>query len=269
MASRSIRLGDAKVAVAGGTENMSRVPYFLTAQRWGHSLGDVVAQGPAGHRRPDDRQAARGAGGRGGRRVRDHPGRAGRLGCAQPRATTCAARDAGKFADEIMPIAVPQPKGEPIVFTEDESVRPGTTVEKLAALPTIYGSPTVTAGNAPGLNTGASAMVLMSPDEAAPPRHEAARHARRLGDGLGPSRPHRVDPGRVGPARAREGRPDDRRHGPDRDQRGVRRGPPRLDPGHGRRRPGEGRGASGPGRTSTAAPSRSATRPARPARDWS
>ena len=42
MASRSIRLGDTKIAVAGGTENMSRVPYFLTAQRWGHSLGDVV-----------------------------------------------------------------------------------------------------------------------------------------------------------------------------------------------------------------------------------
>ena len=47
MASRSIRLGEAKIAVAGGTENMSRVPYFLTAQRWGHALGDVDAQGPA------------------------------------------------------------------------------------------------------------------------------------------------------------------------------------------------------------------------------
>src|SRR3972149_11939658 len=42
MPSRGIRLGDVKLAVAGGTENMSRVPYFLTAQRWGHSLGDVV-----------------------------------------------------------------------------------------------------------------------------------------------------------------------------------------------------------------------------------
>jgi acetyl-CoA C-acetyltransferase len=65
-----------------------------------------------------------------------------------------------------MPIQIPQPKGESVLFSEDESVRPGTTVEKLAALPTIYGSPTVTAGNAPGLNTGASAMVLMSPAEA-------------------------------------------------------------------------------------------------------
>jgi acetyl-CoA C-acetyltransferase len=65
-----------------------------------------------------------------------------------------------------MPIEVPQPKGEPIVFTEDESVRPDTTLEKLAKLKTVYGSPTVTAGNAPGLNTGASAMVLMAPEEA-------------------------------------------------------------------------------------------------------
>jgi acetyl-CoA C-acetyltransferase len=75
------------------------------------------------------------------------------------------ARDDGKFADEIMPISVPQPKGEPVLFSEDESVRPGTTIEKLAALPTIYGSTTVTAGNAPGLSSGASAMLLMSPAE--------------------------------------------------------------------------------------------------------
>ena len=65
-----------------------------------------------------------------------------------------------------IPIPVPQRKGDPILFSEDESARPDTTIEKLAALPTIYGSATVTAGNAPGLNTGASAMVLMAPEEA-------------------------------------------------------------------------------------------------------
>ena len=165
MASRSIRLGDATVAVAGGTENMSRVPYFLTVQRWGHALGDVVlkdqlviADPMTG--RPRAVQVADEAEEYGITRadqdawaVRSHE-------------SYLKAREADKFTDEIMPILVPQPKGEPVVFAEDESVRPGTTLEKLATLPTIYGSSTVTAGNAPGLSSGASAMVLMSPQEA-------------------------------------------------------------------------------------------------------
>jgi acetyl-CoA C-acetyltransferase len=165
MASRGIRLGDTKVAVAGGTENMSRVPYFLTAQRWGHSLGDVVlkdqlviADPMTG--KPRAVQVADEAAEYGVGRVEQD------AWAVRSHGNYLAARDAGKFADEIMAIPVPQPKGEPLVFTEDESVRPGTTIEKLGALPTIYGSATVTAGNAPGLNTGASAMVLMSPDEA-------------------------------------------------------------------------------------------------------
>jgi acetyl-CoA C-acetyltransferase len=165
MASRSIRLGDTKVAVAGGTENMSRVPYFLTAQRWGNALGDVVlkdqlviADPMTGKPRAvqvseeaAEYQVARAE--QDAWAVRSHE-------------NYLRARDAGKFAEEIMSIPVPQPKGEPLLFTQDESVRPGTTIEKLAALPTIYGSATVTAGNAPGLSTGASAMVLMSPEEA-------------------------------------------------------------------------------------------------------
>lgn len=165
MASRSIRLGDVKIAVASGTENMSRVPYFLTAQRWGNALGDVVlkdqlviADPMTG--KPRAVQAGEEAAEFGITRE-DQDGWA-----VRSHERYLAARAAGKFAEEIMPIAVPQAKGDPIVFAEDESVRPGTTMEKLAALPTIYGSPTVTAGNAPGLNTGASAMVLMSPEEA-------------------------------------------------------------------------------------------------------
>jgi acetyl-CoA C-acetyltransferase len=165
MASRAIRLGDTKVAVAGGTENMSKVPYFLTAQRWGHALGDVVlkdqlviADPMTGKPRAVQvgEEAAEYRVSRGEQdawAVRSHE-------------NYLRARDAGKFAEEIMSIPVPQPKGEPILFSADESVRPGTTIEKLAALPTIYGSATVTAGNAPGLSSGASAMVLMSPEEA-------------------------------------------------------------------------------------------------------
>jgi acetyl-CoA C-acetyltransferase len=165
MASRGIRLGDTKVAVAGGTENMSRVPYFLTAQRWGNSLGDVllkdqlvIADPMTG--KPRAVQVAEEAAEYGVSRAEQD------AWAVRSHENYLAARDAGKFAEEIMSIPVPQPKGEPIPFTADESVRPGTTVEKLAALPTIYGSATVTAGNAPGLNTGASAMVLMSTEEA-------------------------------------------------------------------------------------------------------
>jgi acetyl-CoA C-acetyltransferase len=164
-ASRGLRLGDTKVVIAGGTENMSRVPYFLTAQRWGHSLGDVVlkdqlviADPMTG--KPRAVQVSEEAAEFGvGREEQD-------AWAARSHANYLAARDAGKFGEEIMVISVPQPKGDPLSFDADESVRPGTTVEKLALLPTIYGSATVTAGNAPGLSTGASAMVLMAPDEA-------------------------------------------------------------------------------------------------------
>jgi acetyl-CoA C-acetyltransferase len=165
MASRSIRLGDAKIAVASGTENMSKVPYFLTAQRWGHALGDVVlkdqlviADPMTG--KPRAVQAGEEAAEYGITRAEQD------AWAVRSHENYLRARDAGKFAEEIMSIPVPQPKGEPVLFTEDESVRPGTTIEKLAALPTIYGSATVTAGNAPGLSSGASAMVLMSPEEA-------------------------------------------------------------------------------------------------------
>ena len=165
MASRSIRLGDVEIAVSGGTENMSKVPYFLTAQRWGHALGDVVlkdqlviADPMTG--KPRAVQVSEEAEEFGVSRSEQD------AWAARSHERYLRAREAGKFVDEIMPIPVPQPKGDPVLFSEDESVRPGTTVEKLAGLPTIYGSSTVTAGNAPGLSSGASAMVLMSPDEA-------------------------------------------------------------------------------------------------------
>jgi acetyl-CoA C-acetyltransferase len=166
MASRSIRLGDTRVAVAGGTENMSKVPYFLTAQRWGHSLGDVVLTDQLVIACPMT----------GKPRAVQASEEAVEFGITREQQDAWAvrshqryvqARDAGKYAEEIMPIPVPQPKGDPVLFSEDESVRPDTTMEGLAKLKTIYGSETVTAGNAPGLNTGASATVLMAPDEAA------------------------------------------------------------------------------------------------------
>ena len=165
LATRSIRIGDATVAAAGGTENMSKVPYFLTEQRWGARLGDVtlkdqlvIACPMTG--KPRAVQAGEEAVEYGVTREEQD------AWAARSHARWAAAHEAGFFTTELHPIAVPQRKGDPIVVDTDESPRPGTTADKLAKLPLIYGSPTVTAGNAPGLSTGSSAMVLMAAEEA-------------------------------------------------------------------------------------------------------
>jgi acetyl-CoA C-acetyltransferase len=78
-----------------------------------------------------------------------------------------AAQKAGKFADEIVPVSIPQRKGDPLVFDADEYPKHGTTAEKLAALkPAFDKAGTVTAGNASGINDGAAAVVMMSASKA-------------------------------------------------------------------------------------------------------
>jgi acetyl-CoA C-acetyltransferase len=166
MASRSIRLGEARVAVAGGAENMSQVPYFLTDFRWGHRLGDVhlkdqlvIACPMTG--KPRAVQAGEEAVEFGVTREEQD------RWAVRSNELYFKAKAACRFKDELMTIDVPQERGEPVHFSDDESPRADVALEKLAKLPLIYGSPTVTAGNAPGLNTGSSAVVLMSPEEAA------------------------------------------------------------------------------------------------------
>ena len=165
MGSRSIRLSEARVVVAGGVENMSKVPYFLPDLRWGHRLGDVtlkdqlvIACPMTG--KPRAVQAGEEAVEYGVTREEQD------RWAFRSHQNYCKAKELGKFKDELMSVEVPQERGQPLVVTEDESPRSDTTMEKLAKLPTIYGSPTVTAGNSPGLSTGASALVLMSKREA-------------------------------------------------------------------------------------------------------
>jgi len=165
MASRSIRLGEAKVVVAGGVENMSKVPYFLTNMRWGNRLGDVnlkdqliIACPMTG--KPRAVQAGEEA-------VEYSVSREEQdLWAVRSHQNYFKAKAACKFKDELMTIEVPQGRGKPLVVVDDESPRADCTLESLAKLPLIYGSPTVTAGNAPSLSTGASALVLMSRKEA-------------------------------------------------------------------------------------------------------
>lgn len=160
LASRSLRLDDAEIAVAGGTENMSLVPYFLTRQRWGATLGDVtmkdqlvIACPMTG--KPRAVQAADEADEYGITRAQQDEW------AYRSHHRYVEAQQRGAFSTEILPIEVPAGKGKTRLFDADESVRPDTTVEKLASLKTVYGSSTVTAGNAPGLSSGASAVVLM------------------------------------------------------------------------------------------------------------
>lgn len=161
IAQRNIETGNADVILAGGVENMSRLPYLIRDLRWGTRLGDVKLV--------DDLFGMESAPGYGAVAVD-----AGEVALeygftredqdrwaynSQMRYQAAFAQ--GKYEEEIFPISIPQKKGPPIIFDRDEFPKPETTLEGLAKLPTVYGSPTVTAGNAPGLDAGASAVVLM------------------------------------------------------------------------------------------------------------
>jgi len=169
LAAQGIALGDIDVAVAGGMESMSNAPYLLSRAREGLRMGDASLvdsmihdglwcafehchMGVSGEhvadiygvpREEQDRYAA---------------------GSHQKAARAAAA---GRFASEIVPVEVPQLKGSPLVFDRDETIRPDTTVDVLKGLkPAFKKDDSVTAGNAPGVNDGAAALVVMSEERA-------------------------------------------------------------------------------------------------------
>jgi acetyl-CoA C-acetyltransferase len=165
LAAQAIRAGDASCVVAGGMENMSLAPYLAPGARTGYRLGDgrfvdsMVADGLWDS-------------------FNDfHMGNTGELVAKKYGVTreqqdeyayhshrkAAAAQEAGKFAAEIVPFPVPQRKGDPVPFAVDEAVRPDTSTEALARLrPAFQKDGTVTAGNAPGVNDGGAALVVMS-----------------------------------------------------------------------------------------------------------
>lgn len=159
VASKSIRTGDVTVAVAGGVENLSRVPYFIEAARFGRRLGDIVLTDQLVVSCPYSGvpravQASTEAAEYGiGRQEQDE------WACrSQERYATALAR--GFFDDEIEPVVMTDAEGGSVGLKSDECPRPGTTMEGLAKLATVNGSDTVTAGNAPDLSSGASMLVL-------------------------------------------------------------------------------------------------------------
>ena len=169
LAHQAIATGDIDIAVAGGMESMSNCPYLLPRAREGLRMG---------HGELVDSMINDGLWcsfeqchmGNAGEVVAEHyhVGRAAQDAfAARSHQKAARATDAGWFKDEILPVAIPQRKGEPTLVTRDEAIRPDTTAEALAALkPAFRKDGTVTAGNAPGVNDGASALVVMAEERA-------------------------------------------------------------------------------------------------------
>lgn len=164
-----IRAGDENLIVAGGMESMSNAPYILPKARWGYRMGDGqvkdlmthdgltcsftgVHMGTYGNdvakeleisREKQDEWA-----------LRSHQ-------------RAVAATDNGTFAQEIISVEVPQRKGDPVVVSADEAPRKDTSLERLSKLAPVFSADgTISAGNAPGVNDGAAALVLMSEERA-------------------------------------------------------------------------------------------------------
>ncbi|MEL6206832.1 MAG: 3-oxoadipyl-CoA thiolase [Pseudomonadota bacterium] len=172
-AARAIRAGDIDLAIAGGVESMSRAPFVMPKATAPFARANAVYDTTIGWRFVNPRMdAAHG--------IDSMPETADNVAeeyaisredqdafAARSQARWAAAEAQGLFAEEIVPVEVPQRRGEPIVVTTDEHPRPGTTAEQLARLKGVNGSDlTVTPGNASGVNDGAAAMVLATEDMA-------------------------------------------------------------------------------------------------------
>ena len=161
----AIRVGYVDAIVAGGTESMSNAPYLLKGARWGYRMGNGEAIDSMLH---EGLTCAIGLTHMGITAeevaTRYHVSRADQDAfAAESQARAVRAIAEGRFKDEIVPVPVPQRKGDPVLVDTDEYPRAGTTAEKLGALkPAFKKDGTVTAGNASGINDGAAAMVITS-----------------------------------------------------------------------------------------------------------
>lgn len=165
MAYRQIKYGETSIAIGAGAENLSNVPYIVSGARWGKRLGDlkmVDLMADIGYKgwNPVSVDASEVAVEYGVMREEQD------FWAYLSHQRYQTAFECGKFVDEVIPYEITDAKGINTVITADQTPRPDTTTEKLAKLKTVYNTPTVTAGNAPGLNAGASAILLMSEEKA-------------------------------------------------------------------------------------------------------
>ncbi len=169
MAARAIRAGDCDFVLAGGVESMSRAPFVMPKADSAFSRANAVYDTTIGWRFVNPKMKAAFG-------VDTMPETADNVAAdfhvsradqdafaARSQARWAAAHEAGVFADEIVPVRIPQKKGDPLVVSTDEHPRPGTTAEQLGRLKGVNGADlTVTAGNASGVNDGAAALVIAS-----------------------------------------------------------------------------------------------------------
>jgi len=169
LGAQAIQCGDADIVAAGGMENMSAAPFALPGARWGYRMGqgsvidtmihdglfeifngyhmgmtaENIAEKYGVSRQDQDAFAAR------------------------SQQLACEAIESGAFKSQIVPVSIPQRKGDPLAFDTDEHPRAGTTAEALAKLPPAFKKDggTVTAGNASGINDGAAAVILASKEK--------------------------------------------------------------------------------------------------------
>ncbi len=169
MATQAIRAGDASIIVAGGMESMSQAPFLLSNTRWGQRMGhgqlvDVLIHDGLWCCFGDTHMGIT------AENVAEkfHLSREEQDAFAlESQHKAEQAIKSGRFADEIVPVEIPQKKGAPISFDTDEFPRFGTTMEKLAKLPPAFQKGgTVTAGNSSGINDGAAAVLVMSEEKA-------------------------------------------------------------------------------------------------------
>ena len=174
-AARAIKCGEGQVFIAGGVESMSRAPYSLPKAESAYPWGNFTAYDTTlGWRYPNKKMEAifplEQMGETAENIAAEHPEITRQMQdefalASQMHAT--AAIESGRFKDEIVPVLIPQRKGDPIVVDTDEHPRSDTTMEKLAKLGAAFRKGgTVTAGNASGINDGAAAVLLMSADKA-------------------------------------------------------------------------------------------------------
>ncbi|MBB5824641.1 acetyl-CoA C-acetyltransferase [Micromonospora carbonacea] len=165
LADQLIRAGEFDVVVAGGMESMTNAPHLLLGQRAGYKYGDVTIKD---HMALDGLTDAWDCCSMGESTER-HGARHGITRAEQDafaaasHQRAAAAQKNGHFADEITPVVIPQRKGDPVVISEDEGIRPDTTVESLGRLrPAFTSDGTITAGSASPISDGAAAVVVMS-----------------------------------------------------------------------------------------------------------
>ncbi len=174
MAARAVRSGEGEVFIAGGVESMSRAPYSLPKAEKGFSFGNLTAWDTAlGWRYPNPRIEAQygiESMGETAENIAEMTGITREEQDAfalRSHQRAVAAIDSGRFAEEILPVPIPQRKAEPALVTTDERPRRDTSLESLAKLrPAFRAGGTVTAGNSSGMNDGAAALLVVSAEKA-------------------------------------------------------------------------------------------------------